>query len=100
MLKAPEAAPEHGPSGARQLSRRLLLAANILLAAAALGWVVLVSPNIADPALPRVAGGLARGENYDPALLRRLLAENLKAAQRQCNTKALRELLQIGRAHV
>ena len=91
MLKEPEAAPEHGPSG--QLSRRLVLSANILLAATALVWVVLVSPDIADPALPQVAGRLARGENYDPALLKRLLAENLKAAQQHCNAKTLRELL-------
>jgi hypothetical protein len=56
---------------------------------------MLVSPHPADPVVPQVA----HGEKYDSAVLRQLISADLRAAQRQCNTKTLRELLlllQIG----
>ncbi|MBR1271796.1 hypothetical protein JQ629_30360 [Bradyrhizobium sp. AUGA SZCCT0222] len=98
MSKAPEAALPYRPS--RRLHRRLMLGANIILAAGALVWAARVSSDIGDPAVPLVASRLARGEKYDPALLRGMIASNLPAAERQCNSKTLRELLllQIGLA--
>ncbi|CAN7488685.1 hypothetical protein LJR220_004438 [Bradyrhizobium sp. LjRoot220] len=96
MSKAPEAAPPHRPI--RRHYRRLMLGANIVLAAGALVWAIRVFPDIGDPAVPLVASRLARGERYDPALLREMIAANLAAAERQCSSKTLRELLllQIG----
>lgn len=75
-----------------------MLGANIILAAGALVWALRMIPDIGDPAVPLVASRLARGERYDPALLRGMIAANLAAAERQCNSKTLRELLilQIG----
>ena len=75
-----------------------MLGANIVLAAGALVWALRMFPDIGDPAVPVVASRLARGEKYDPALLRGMIAANLAAAERQCNSKTLRELLilQIG----
>jgi hypothetical protein len=77
-----------------------VLGANIVLAAGALVWAVWIFPDIGDPAVPLVASRLARGEKYDPALLRGMIAANLPAAERQCSSKTLRELLllQIGAA--
>jgi hypothetical protein len=96
MSKEPEGALPHRPS--RRLHRRLMLGANAILAAGALVWATRTFPDIGDPAVPLVAGRLARGEKYDPALLRGMIAANLPAAQRQCSSKTLRELLllQIG----
>jgi len=96
MSKAPESAVPHQPS--RRPYRRLLLGANIVLAAGALVWAAQVFPDIGDPAVPFVAARLARGEKYDPALLRAMIAANLPAAERRCISKTLRELLllQIG----
>ena len=68
MSKEPEAALPHRPS--RRPSRRLMLGANIILAAGALVWATSMFPDIGDPAVPPVAGRLARGEKYEPALLR------------------------------
>ena len=70
-----------------------MLGAKIVLAAGALVWATWTFPDIGDPAGPLVAAGLARGEKYDPALLRGMIAANLPAAQRQCSSKTLRELL-------
>ena len=78
MSKAPEAALPHRPS--RRPYRRLVLSANIILAAGALAWATRMSPDIGDPAVPLVASRLARGEKYDPALLRGMIAANLPAA--------------------
>ena len=96
MSKVPEAALPHRPS--RRSYRRLMLGANIVLTALALVWAAWTFPDIGDPAVPIIAARLARGEKYDPALLRGMIAANLPAAQRQCNSKTLRELLllQIG----
>ena len=91
MSKAPEAALSHRPS--RRPYRRLMLGAKIIFAAGALVWATWTFPDIGDPAVPLVAAGLARGEKYDPALLRGMIAANLPAAQRQCSSKTLRELL-------
>src|SRR5258708_3079460 len=98
MLTEPEAADAPGGSSAN--ARWPARVVTILLAVAALIWLLSVSPNISDPAIPRVAGRVARGESYDPALLRRMIAENLQSAQRLCNSKVLRQLLilQIGAA--
>jgi hypothetical protein len=93
MWKAPEAALPQRPL--RPFYRWLALGANIILAVSALAWVMLVSPHPADPVVPQVA----HGEKYDSAVLRQLISADLRAAQRQCNTKTLRELLlllQIG----
>ena len=67
--------------------------ASVLFAVTALVWAVTVFPNLSDPEIPRIAERVARGEKYDPDLLRRILAGNLQAGQQQCNTKTLRELL-------
>jgi len=82
----------------RRPYRLFVLSVNIILAAGSLVWVTLVFPDIADPAIQQVAGRLARGEKYDPFLLRDIIAANLPAAQRQCNAMTLRQLLllQIG----
>jgi hypothetical protein len=97
MLTEPEpaGAPPYG-SNARWPARVV----TILLAVAGLIWVASVSADISDPAIPRIASRVARGESYDPALLRRMVTENLSSAQRMCNSKILRELLilQIGAA--
>ena len=75
-----------------------MLGANIILAAGALVWTTQMFPDIGDPAVPLVASRLARGEKYDPTLLQGMIAANLPAAERQCSSKTLRELLllQIG----
>lgn len=98
MSTEPEAAD--APSGSSANARWPARVVTILLAVAGLIWVASVSANISDPAIPRVAGRVARGESYDPALLRRMVAENLQSAQRLCNSKVLRQLLilQIGAA--
>jgi len=90
MSKAPEAALPHRPS--RRPYRGLMLGANIIPAAGALVWAIRMLPDIGDPAVPLVAGRLARGEKYDPAFLRGMIAANLPAAGRQCSSKMLREL--------
>jgi parvulin-like peptidyl-prolyl isomerase len=97
MLTGPEPAGTE-PYGSR--ARWPARVVTILLAVAGLVWVVSVSANISDPAIPRIASRVARGESYDPALLRRMVTENLQSAQRLCNSKILRELLilQIGAA--
>ena len=69
MSKEPEAALPHRPSR-RPCRRRLMLGANVILAAGALVWATSMFPGIGDPAVPPVAGLLARGEKYEPALLR------------------------------
>jgi len=46
-----------------------------------------------NPATPKIARRVAREESYEPALLRRMVTENLQSAQRLCNSKILRELL-------
>jgi len=73
---------------------------NCVLAIAALSWVWSVFPVIPDPTISKVASRVARGENYDPALLRQMVTQDLEAAERSCNSKILRELLilQIGAA--
>jgi hypothetical protein len=76
MLKEPEAALRHRPPS-RGRYRRLVLGANIVLAAGALVGAVWVFPEIGDPAVPLVASRLARGEKYEPALLREIIAANL-----------------------
>jgi hypothetical protein len=88
------------PGGSSANARWLARVVTILLAVAGLIWVASVSANLSDPAIPRVASRVARGESYDPALLRRMVAENLQSAQRLCNAKVLRQLLilQIGAA--
>src|SRR4051794_8783070 len=101
MLTAPEPAatapePAEFSANARWPARLV----TILLAVAGLIWVASVSVNMPDPAIPRLASRVARGESYDPALLRRMVTENLQSAQRMCNSKVLRQLLilQIGAA--
>lgn len=74
-------------------SRWLARGANCLLAAAGLAWAALIVPNVTDPTVSRVARQIAAGENYDPPLLRQIVTANLPSAQRQCEPKALRELL-------
>jgi hypothetical protein len=76
--------------------------ANILLAASALAWVSSVFANISNPAIARVAGGVTRGETYDPVILREVVTANFEIARRLCNARDLRQLLilQIGVADV
>ena len=79
--------------GASSGSRWLARGANFLLAGSALAWVASTIPNITDPTVSRVARQIAAGENYDAPLLRQIVTANLPAARRQCEPKALRELL-------
>ncbi len=60
---------------------------------AALAWTWSAFQNVSDPAAAKVASGIARGESYDPALLRQIVAEELPSAERFCNWKSLRSLL-------
>ncbi|MET4389260.1 hypothetical protein ABIB73_005029 [Bradyrhizobium sp. F1.4.3] len=64
-----------------------------MLAASAIAWVASTVPNLTDLTVSRVARQIAAGESYDAPLLRQIIAANLPAAQRQCEPKALRELL-------
>lgn len=85
-------APKDGVDASRG-SRWLARGANCLLAASALAWAVSTFPNLTDPTVSRVARQVAAGESYDAPLLRRIVTENLPAAERACEPKALRELL-------
>lgn len=95
--------PDGAASPDRSTSRRQWLARgiNLLLATAALAWTFSAFPSISDPAAAKVAGGIARGENYDPAMLRQIVASELPSAERFCNWKSLRNLLilQFGAAN-
>jgi hypothetical protein len=79
---------------------RLIRGATAALAFVALAVVVSNFEKISDPVIPVVAGRVARGETYDPALLRKIVADNFGSARRHCNAKALRDLLivQLGAA--
>ena len=83
-------APRKGASRAWQWLAR---GASFLLGASALTWAASVLPNLTDLSVSRVAGQIAAGESYDAPLLRQIVQANLPAAQRQCDPKALRELL-------
>jgi hypothetical protein len=48
---------------------------------------------VTDPAVPQIAGRVARGERYETDRLRRIVADNLPSALRLCSAKTLRELL-------
>lgn len=85
--------PKNEVGGASSGSRWFARGANFLLAGSALAWVVSTIPNITDPTVSRVARQIAAGESYDARLLRQIVTTNLPAAQRQCEPKALRELL-------
>jgi hypothetical protein len=95
------------PDGAawrdRATARRqwLVRGINVLMATTALVWTVSAFPNISDPAAAKVAGGIARGESYDPEMLRQIVASELPSAERLCNWKSLRNLLilQFGAAN-
>jgi hypothetical protein len=91
MLTGLDRASPDGPL--RRPYRLLVQGLNIVLVAGSLAWVTFVFPDIADPAILRVAGRLAQGEKYDPFLLRDIIAGNLPAARRQCNATSLRQLL-------
>jgi hypothetical protein len=86
-------APDNDEAGAPRRSRWFARGASLLLAASALAWAGSTIPNVMDLTVSRVAGRVAAGESYDAPLLRQIVEANLPAAQRQCDPKALRELL-------
>lgn len=73
--------------------RWLLRGSTAALAAVALVWIAAIAPDVTDPAVPQIAGRVARGERYDLDRLRRIVADNLPSARRSCSAKTLRELL-------
>jgi len=73
--------------------RWLLRGSTIALAAAALGWIAAIAPDVTNPAVPQIAGRVARGERYEVDRLRRIVSDNLPSARRLCSAKTLRELL-------
>jgi len=99
-LTGREEPAETAPSGPSADARWPARVVTILLAVAGLIWVASVFAAISDPTIPRVASRVARGESYDPVLLRRMVTENMASARRLCNSRVLRQLLvlQIGAA--
>ena len=73
--------------------RWLLRGSTIALAAAALAWIAAIAPDVTNPAVPQIAGRVARGERYEVDRLRRIVSDNLPSARRLCSAKTLRELL-------
>ncbi|MHC2275151.1 hypothetical protein ACVME8_001762 [Bradyrhizobium diazoefficiens] len=92
MSRAPSAEPPaQQPAGSA--FRWLLRGSTIALAAVALVWVASVVPDVTNPAVPQIAGRVARGERYETDRLRRIVGDNLPSARRLCSAKTLRELL-------
>ncbi|MEY9128550.1 hypothetical protein ACVIWV_005550 [Bradyrhizobium diazoefficiens] len=77
MSRAPSAEPPaQQPAGSA--FRWLLRGSTIALAAVALVWVASVVPDVTNPAVPQIAGRVARGERYETDRLRRIPAGHFK----------------------
>lgn len=88
MSRAPSAGPAAAPA-----FRWVLRGSTVALAVAALAWTASVVPDVTNPAVPQIAGRVARGERYELNRLRSVVSDNLPAARRLCSAKTLRELL-------
>lgn len=91
MSREPSAAEPAQTAGSAV--RWLIRGSNAALAAVALAWIVSVAPDLTDPAVPQIAGRVARGERYDIDRLRQIVTDNQPSARRLCSAKTLRELL-------
>lgn len=91
MSRAPSAEPPALSS--RPAFRWVLRGSTAALAVVALAWVLSVVPDVTNPAVPQIAGRVARGERYELDRLRLIVADNLPSARRLCSAKTLRELL-------
>ncbi|MBR0711543.1 hypothetical protein [Bradyrhizobium liaoningense] len=92
MSREPSASERAAQAGGEAF-RWLLRGSTVALAAVTLAWIAAVVPDVTNPAVPQIAGRVARGERYDVDRLRWIVADNLPAARRLCSAKTLRELL-------
>ncbi|MCP3397411.1 hypothetical protein [Bradyrhizobium sp. CCGB20] len=91
MSREPSGEPPAQPAGSA--FRWVLRGSTVALAAVTLVWIASVAPDVTNPAVPQIAGRVARGERYELDRLRWIVAENLPSARRLCSAKTLREIL-------